>query len=114
MPEDIAIESARGKIVGARTWLKERPTNSIGNHHWCDPDEDTHEDAVGIVEKLYKMGAVKVEVEVYGDDEWAQTLHITRPEDAKAASEITMYMAGGFDADDMYEDEDILTVEWSS
>jgi hypothetical protein len=102
------------RTVEARTWLKERSTNSIGDHHWCDPDEDTHKDAVGTVEELYTMGATKVEVEVYEDDEWAQTLYITQPEDDKAAREILAYIAGGFSADDVHEDEGILTVEWSS
>lgn len=105
---------ANCKTVDAREWLKERATNSIGDHHWCDPDEDTHASAVETVERLYKMGATKVEVEVYGDAEWAQTLYITQPEDAEAARKILAHIAGGFSADDVYEEEGILTVEWSS
>ena len=102
--------SAKRRVVEARKWLAENPINSIGNHHWCRPDKDTHEDGTRLVETLYEMGATKVDVEVYGADDWAQTLIITMP--GSDHDKFSTYVAGGLYADDVYEKDGILTVEW--
>jgi len=100
------------RIVDAREWLGEEVINSIGDHHWCDAAEDTHDDSVKIVDKLHKLGALKVEVEVYEDDEWAQTLVVTLPEDEETVRKILTKLGELF-ADEISERDGVCTVEWS-
>jgi len=104
----------KSRIVEAREWLMKGKTFSIGDHDWCSADEDTHDNAVETVKTLYDMGATKVEVEVYEDNEWAQTLLITLPEDPDASRKIIVHIAGGFMADEVDEEDGVLEVAWVS
>ncbi len=102
-------------IRDAREWLNGPlgHTLSIGDSDWCEADEDTHNDSVKIVEELYSMGAVKVEVDTYEGVEWASVLKVTMPKDKKKDNNILMYL-GTLHADEMSEADGVVTVAWIS
>jgi len=99
--------------MDAYEWLKGSSIRSIGDHDW-GTDEDTHQDSINIVNDLYKLDAVKVEVEADKEDECATVMIVALPEDRKAARAILLYL-GALHADNVEEEENgIVSVAWIS
>jgi hypothetical protein len=99
-----------GHLKDARSWLKASNAHYIGSHDWV-VDEDTNNDSIKIVEKLYEKGATNVKVNIYNEEDCACELFVTLPGEVEQIINVLCYL-GELYADDVTEKDGVVNVVW--